>query len=179
MQEDGSFNPLITMYKMSFILINNWIFLQVAAPQLEGRGEIRLGGWTFECSVGGARRGAVIGAGHGGGPHRLLRERVQGGRKSGGRLAAGERAGQPAGARQITPSNRSGEGCKHTGSLSALISILFSAAQKPSGPCHVSHHVMVIECSFGKIIVFRLTKRIVCITENKRVVPGLSLSSFQ
>ena len=175
MQEDGSFNPLITMYKMSFILINNWIFLQVAAPQLEGRGEIRLGGRTFECSVGGARRGAVIGAGHGGGPHRLLRERVQGGRKSGGRLAAGERAGQPAGARQITqstilqacPSNRSGAGCKHTGSLSALISILFSAAQKPSGPCHVCHHVMVIECSFGKIIVFRLTKRIACLTENK------------
>ena len=104
MQEDGSFNPLITMYKMSFILINSWIFLQVAAPQLEGRGENRLGGWTFECALWGARRGAVIGAGHGGGPHRLLRERVQGGRKSGGRLAAGERAGQPAGARQITQS---------------------------------------------------------------------------
>ena len=51
MQEDGSFNPLITMYKMSFILINNWIFLQVAAPRLEGRGEIRLGRRTFECSV--------------------------------------------------------------------------------------------------------------------------------
>ena len=55
----------------------------------------------------------------------------------------------------------------------------FSSAQKPSGPCHVSHHVMVIECSFGKIIGFRLTKRIACITENKRFVPGLSLSSFQ